>query len=135
MSKTDKPHLVNFQGREHQVLFAHLYVGDYYDIWLLDVATQKVTEICTTSDASVPFGDRQRLVFEPFVDLLAEAGIVRPTGETVETAEQGTLHICEVPVRKCRPICERPRSQAASAEDIHLTREDRERDIDDELER
>lgn len=91
---------VRFEGRACDVVLACLYAGDYYDIWLQDVATQKYTDVCTVTDRDLPVRDHERLVREAYVGLLTEAGYATPTGEIVESEKYGRLYCCEVPERE-----------------------------------
>ena len=91
---------VCFEGRDCDVVIARLYVGDYYDIWLQDVATQKFTDVCTVTNRNLPVDGRERLVLEPYVGILTEAGYITPTGETIETEKYGTLVRSLVPERQ-----------------------------------
>ena len=87
---------VSFNGRDCDILRAFLYVTNYYDLWLQDVATEKFT-VCTVTDCSLPVGDHVRLIREAYVELLADAGYATPTGEIIESEKYGRLHYCEVP--------------------------------------
>ncbi len=107
MSDSDTSKIVCVDGRECSVVYAHIYADeDFYGIWLMDVETEKLTHVCTETDPDLPFTDGQRLVREKYVDVLAEAGVVQPTGEVYDTERHGRLHRCDVPVRERVPFWE-----------------------------
>ena len=100
MNDNEMNRRVCFEGRECKVVYAYLYAGDHYDIWLMDIKTEKYTDICSVNVPGLPLDERQRLVREEYVELLAEAGIVQPTGEVIEIELHGRLYKCGVPERE-----------------------------------
>jgi hypothetical protein len=125
MSDSQMHRRVCFEGRECDVIFAYVYYADdYFDIWLMDVETEKFTSVCTITDPDLPYIEQQRLVREEFVELLAEAGIVQPTGEVVETERYGRLHTCGVPLleREQKPSAVSPSNRPELIEHDTLER-------------
>jgi hypothetical protein len=138
MESNDNIRTVCVDGRECLVLYAYIYAGDFFEIWLEDAETEKITHLCTKPLADVPLNERQVLVRDEYLDVLSEAGIVQPTGETIDAGGHGRLHKCDVPNRERVPIHEQAHSPAVTGEwvrsSIEIEQDALERDAGDEFE-
>jgi hypothetical protein len=137
MNDNDNIRRVNFAGREYKVIFAHLYVENYFDIWLMDAKTEKFTDICTELAADVSLKPGQVLIRDEFIEALTQAGVVQATGEIFDTrCGEGKLHKCDIPSREHVSVFGRHDSQEGEREpdSFHAERDVDDRDLGDEIE-
>lgn len=98
MMKNNQPNdRIYLKGRECRVEYIQIWGSDWFDIALWDAKTEELVGIYTRNLPSVPLAAQQALVQQEHVELLEEAGIVRPTGEVIESKRYGNLCKCDVP--------------------------------------